>query len=178
MPWRFFMTVTMHRTVPISSSSSFSSMKAYRVLCRSYCRQCTRWWKAICTASANISWESWLNGCTSRSCLKKCRISEALAIQKARVAGLSRLSWRRIKKIKKCSVQMQMYNLNDLQKKSAHMNSTCLTTLTIDFASRGKWSVETSNAVCLVLPYHVMSRVSRFLHFFVPSKLIQFKDVS
>ena len=79
---------------------------------------------------------------------------------------------------KKCSVQMQMYNLNDLQKKSAHMNPTCLTTLTIDFASRGKWSVETSNAVCLVLPYHVMSRVSRFLHFFVPSKLIQFKDVS
>jgi len=82
--------------VPRSPSSSFSSRKAGKVRCRSYCRQRTRWWNAIWTASASISWESWENGWMSRSCLKKCRISDAFAIQNASDAGLSRLSWKQI----------------------------------------------------------------------------------
>lgn len=77
------------------SSSSLSSRKAGRVRWRSYCKHLFRWWKAVCTDSASISWASWLNGWISWSCLKKWRISEELAIQNARAAGLSRCDWMR-----------------------------------------------------------------------------------
>ena len=70
-----------------SSSVSHGSRNAGMTRCRSTCRQRTRCWNAICTASASTSCQSRLTPCRSRSCLMKCRTSEEFAIQNASAVG-------------------------------------------------------------------------------------------